>query len=416
MIMNLFAIIILAALILEFALEMVANLLNVKALKLELPPTLQGIYQAEEYRRSQEYLRTTTCFSLVGSAFTLFVLLVFWFSGGFNYFDQVVRSWGFASIVSGLLYIGILLLAYGILTLPFSIYGTFVIEERFGFNRTTPRTFFLDRIKGFSLSLILGAPLLAAILALFDYGGPYAWLYCWAAVTAFSLATQYLAPTWIMPMFNKFTPMESGELKDAILKYAHSIYFPIKNIFVMDGSKRSSKSNAFFTGFGHNRRIALFDTLINKHTVPETVAILAHEIGHYKKKHVIQGVLIGTLHTGAILFLLSLFLSSPGLYEAFNMTQQPIYAGLLFFGLLYTPIELMFSIVMRVISRKNEYQADRFAAETIDEPLSLIDALKKLAATNLTNLTPHPLYIFLNYSHPPLMQRLQAIQDTEQNK
>ncbi|MFC1950653.1 M48 family metallopeptidase [Chloroflexota bacterium] len=400
----------------EFTLELVANLLNMKALKLELPPILQGIYKDEEYRKSQKYMGVTTRFSLVGSTFTLFVLLAFWFSGGFSYFDQVVRTWSFNPIVSGLLYIGILLLAYGILTLPFSIYGTFVIEERFGFNRTTPRTFLLDRVKGLSLSLLLGGLLLAAILALFGYAGSYAWLYCWAAVTTFSLATQYIAPTWIMPMFNKFMPMEPGKLKDAILKYAHSVSFPIKNVFVMDGSKRSSKSNAFFTGFGRNRRIALFDTLINEHTAPEIVAILAHEIGHYKKKHVIQGVLINTLHTGVILFLLSLFLGSPGLYEAFNMTQQPIYAGLLFFGLLYTPIELLFSMVMQVVSRKNEYQADRFAAETIDKPLSLIDALKKLAATNLTNLTPHSLYIFLNYSHPPLMQRLQAVQRMNQSK
>lgn len=416
MIMNLFAIIILAALILEFALEMVANLLNVKALKLELPPTLQGIYQAEEYRRSQEYLRTTTCFSLVGSAFTLFVLLVFWFSGGFNYFDQVVRSWGFASIVSGLLYIGILVFIYSLLMLPFTIYGTFVIEEHFGFNRTTPHTFFMDQVKGLGLALLLGGLLLAAILGFFEYAGPYAWLYCWAAVVMFSLAMQYLAPTWIMPLFNKFTPMEPGELKEAILRYACSVNFPIKNVFVMDGSKRSSKSNAFFTGFGHNKRIALFDTLIAQHPVPEMVAVLAHEVGHYKKKHILQGTIIGILHTGVIFFLLSIFISSQGLYQAFYMTEQSIYAGLLFFGLLYTPIELALSVLMRMISRRNEYEADRFAVETISEPSSLIDALKKLSATNLSNLTPHPFYVFLNYSHPPLLQRVQAMQDIRYNE
>jgi STE24 endopeptidase len=410
MIMNVFAIIILAALILEFALQLVTNLLNVKALKLELPPTVQGIYQAEEYRKSQEYLRATTRFGLVGSAFTLFVLLAFWFSGGFNYFDQVVRYWGFAPIVSGLLYIGILFLAYGILTLPFSIYGTFVIEERFGFNRTTPRTFFLDLVKGFSLSLLLGVPLLAAILALFEYAGSYAWLYCWAAAVVFSLVMQYVTPTWIMPLFNEFTPMESGELKEFILRYARSVNFPIKNVFVMDGSKRSSKSNAFFTGFGRNKRIALFDTLIEQHTVPEMVAVLAHEVGHYKKRHILQGTIVGIFHTGLIFFLLSLFLGSPDLYQAFYMKQESIYAGLLFFGLLYTPLELVLSVIMQMFSRKNEYEADRFAAETIDDPRSLIDALKKLAAKNLSNLTPHPFYVFLNHSHPTLLQRVQAIQ------
>ena len=414
--MNVFSLIILVALILEFILELVANLLNLKALKLELPPTLEGVYNAEDYRKSQEYIRVTTRFGLVRSAFTLSLLLAFWFSGGFNYFDQVVRAWSFVPMVSGPLYIGILLLAYGLLTLPFSIYGTFVIEEHFGFNRTTARTFFLDRVKGLGLTLLLGAPLLVGILALFEYAGPYAWLYCWAAVSVFSLLMQYIAPTWIMPLFNKFTPMGSGELKEAILKYARSVNFPIKNVLVMDGSRRSSKSNAFFTGFGRNKRIALFDTLIEKHSVPEIVAVLAHEIGHYKKKHVLQGVIIGILHTGVVFFLLSLLLGSPGLYQAFYMTQPSIYAGLLFFGLLYTPIELVLSIALHMISRKNEYEADRFVAETIDEPSRLVDALKKLFATNLSNLTPHPFYVFLNYSHPPLLQRVQAIQDIKRNE
>ena len=407
--MNIFSLIILVAVILEFVLELVANLLNLKALKLELPPTLEGVYNAEDYRKSQEYIRVTTRFGLVSSTFTLFLLLAFWFSGGFNYFDQVIRAWGFVPVVSGLLYIGILLLAYGLLMLPFSIYGTFVIEEHFGFNRTTARTFFLDRVKELGLALLLGGPLLVGILALFEYAGPYAWFYCWTAVATFSLAIQYVAPTWIMPLFNKFTPMESGELREAILRYAHSVNFPIKNVLVMDGSRRSSKSNAFFTGFGRNKRIALFDTLIEKHNIPEMVAVLAHEIGHYKKKHVLQGVIIGILHTGVVFFLLSLFLGSPGLYQAFYMTQRSIYAGLLFFGLLYTPIELVLSIALHTISRKNEYAADRFAAETIDEPSRLVDALKKLFATNLSNLTPHPFYVFLNYSHPPLLQRVQAI-------
>jgi len=411
--MNVFFIIILVALIVAFALELVANRLNLKALKLEVPPALKGVYNAEDYRKSQEYIRATTRFGLVGSTFMLFLLLAFWFSGGFNYFDQVVRAWGFVPVVSGLFYIGILLVAYGLLMLPFSIYGTFVIEERFGFNRTTAHTFFLDRVKGLGLALLLGGSLLIGILALFEYAGPYAWLYCWAAVVTFSLAMQYVAPTWIMPRFNKFTPMESGELKEAILRYARSVNFPIKNVLVMDGSKRSSKSNAFFTGFGRNKRIVLFDTLIEKHNVPEIVAVLAHEIGHYKKKHVLQGVIIGILHTGVLFFLLSLFLDSPGLYQAFYMTQPSVYAGVLFFGLLYTPIELVLSIAMQMISRKNEYEADRFAVETIDEPSRLVDALKKLFATNLSNLTPHPFYVFLNYSHPPLLQRVQAIKDIE---
>ena len=289
-----------------------------------------------------------------------------------------------------------------------------MIEGRFGFNRTAPRTFFLDHMKGLCLALLLGGSLLTAILALLEYAGHYAWLYCWAAVAIFSLAMQYVAPTWIMPLFNRFKPMESGELKEAILRYASSVNFPIRNVLVMDGSKRSSKSNAFFTGFGRNKRIALFDTLIEQHTVPEMVAVLAHEVGHYKKRHILQGTIIGVLHAGVIFFLLSLFLHSPDLLQAFYMKQESIYAGLLFFVLLYTPIELVLSIVMQMISRKHEYDADRFATETVDEPQNLIDALKKLSATNLSNLTPHPFFVFLNYSHPPLMHRIQAIQDMKQ--
>ena len=402
-----------AALVLDFSLKLVSDLLNLKSLKLELPFVLQDIYNQEDYRKSQEYLRTTTRFGLVDSSFTLLILLAFWFSGGFNWFDQVVTGWNLVPVVTGLLYIGILLFAYSLIKLPFDIYSTFVIEERFGFNKTTRRTFLLDMLKGFILALLLGGLLLAGILALFRYMGIYAWVYCWAAFIIFSLAMQYVAPTWIMPLFNKYTPMAEGELKEAILKYTGSVNFPIKNIFVMDGSKRSSKSNAFFTGFGRNKRIALFDTLIAQHSVPEMVAVLAHEVGHYKKKHILQGMIISIVHTGVLFFLLSLFLTSPGLYQAFGIGYQPIYAGLLFFGLLYTPIELVLSVVMQMLSRKNEYEADRFAAKTIDEPNNLIVALKKLSATNLSNLTPHPFYVFLNYSHPPLLQRIQTIQKTK---
>jgi STE24 endopeptidase len=412
--MNVFAIVILLALILEFALKLAGNLLNLKALKLELPPDLEGIYEPEEYRRSQEYIRATTRLVLLESSFTLFLLLIFWFSGGFHWFDQVVRLWHFAPLLSGLLYIGILFFAYSLIRLPFSLYSTFVIEESFGFNRTTRGMFFLDRVKGLGLALGLGGLLLAGVLALFQYAGSYAWLYCWAAVVIFSLVMQYIAPTWIMPLFNKFTPMEAGELRDAILGYARSVNFPLKNVFVLDGSKRSSKSNAFFTGFGRNKRIALFDTLIAQHSIPEMVAILAHEVGHYKRKHILQGTIVGILQAGVIFFLLSLFLSSPGLYQAFYMRQESIYAGLLFFGLLYTPIELVLSVLMQMFSRKNEYEADRFAAETIDDPHSLVHALEKLSANNLSNLTPHPFYVFLNYSHPPLLQRVQAIQGIKQ--
>ena len=293
--------------------------------------------------------------------------------------------------------------------LPFTIYGTFGIEERFGFNRTTLRTFVGDQVKSIGLYLLLGGLLIATILLLFEYTGDFAWIYGWIAITVYILIAQYIAPKIIMPLFNKFTPMEEGELREAIVKYAESVQFPIRNIFVMDGSRRSSKSNAFFTGFGNNKRVAFFDTLIAQHTVPELLAIFAHEVGHYKKKHILHGTVFSILHAGLMFFLLSLFVTSAGLYEAFQMNSQPVYAGLVFFSLLYTPLEMVLSIALTIFSRKHEYEADRFAVQSTANAEGLEAALKKLSATNLTNLTPHPFYVFLNYSHPPLLQRIRAI-------
>jgi len=410
---NPFFFIILFALIIDYAVGLAADVLNLKSLRSELPPDLAGVYQPEDYRRSQEYIRANTHFDFVTGTFSLAVLLSFWFAGGFNYLDQIVRSWGFVPMVNGLFYIGILLAGYSLLTLPFGIYDTFVIEERFGFNRTTRRTFVLDMIKNLGLSALVGGALLSGVLALFQYVGYHAWVYCWMGFVVFSLILEYVAPTWIMPLFNKFSPLQPGELKEAILNYARSVDFPVKNVFVMDGSRRSTKSNAFFTGFGRNKRIALFDTLIEKHTVPELIAVLAHEIGHHKKKHILQGTIISILHAGLLFFLLSIFLGSPGLYEAFYMEQPSIYSGLLFFGLLYTPLEMMLSVAMHMLSRKNEYEADRFAAETTHHPQEMVEALKKLHTGNLSNLTPHPFYVFLNYSHPPLLQRVRAILRSE---
>lgn len=408
--MNIYAVIILVFILGEYTLELVSNLLNLRALKLEPPAELQGIYQPEAYRKSQQYTRDHTRLNMIAGAVSLALLMAFWFCGGFNLLDRLVRGWGFGDIVSGLLYCAILLLTYGLFTLPFTVYSTFVIEQRYGFNRTSPQVFILDLVKGLALVVLLGTPLLTGILALFEYSGPYAWLYCWAAVTLYLLAVEFVAPNWIMPLFNKFTPLDKGELRNSILAYADSVKFPIQNIFVMDGSKRSSKSNAFFTGLGRNKRIALFDTLIAQHTVPELVAVLAHEIGHYKKNHIILGLLINILHYGLLFFLLSLFINSSGLYQAFYLDQPSTYTGIILFGLLYTPVEVVLSIFMNMLSRRFEYQADRFAASTIGDPSSMADALKKLSTGNLSNLTPHRFYVFLHYSHPTLLQRLQAIQ------
>jgi STE24 endopeptidase len=407
--MNLYSVVILLALVANFVVELWANWLNLRSLNLAVPTELEGIYEPADYIKSQNYIRDTTRIALIKSSLSLGILLSFWFLGGFNYFDRWVRAFGFNDISNGLVYIGILMVTYSLLMLPFNIYETFGIEQRYGFNKTSRQTFILDLIKGAFLAIILGGLLLAALLALFGYLGSLAWLYCWAAVTVLSLIMQYVAPNLIMPLFNKFKPLEKGELRDAIESYTHSVGFPVKNITVMDGSRRSSKSNAFFTGFGRNKRIALFDTLIAQHSVAELVAILAHEVGHYKKKHIIRSTMVSIIHTGLLLFILSLVINSTGLFQAFYMDNQSVYAGLLFFSLLYTPVELVFSILMNILSRRHEYEADRFAVETINDPQVMVEALKKLSKTNLSNLTPHPFYVFLNYSHPPLSARIRAI-------
>jgi STE24 endopeptidase len=407
--MNVYGIIILITLVSSYILHIITNLLNLKSLHNKLPEEFQDTYNDKEYSKSQKYTRVNTKFGFITSSINLAIILFFWFPGGFNYLDNIVRTYHLGEIWTGLLYIGILLMLKSIISLPFSIYHTFVIEERFGFNRTTVKTFILDILKMFLLAIIIGAPLLAGLIFFFDYAGEYAWFYCWTATTIFLLFIQYIAPTWIMPLFNKFTPMEEGELKTAITSYTQSIKFPLKGIFVMDGSKRSSKSNAFFTGFGNNKRIALFDTLIEKHTVSELVTIMAHEIGHYKKKHILKSLIISIIHSGVVFYLLSIFLSHKGLFDAFYMENISIYAGLLFFSLLYSPIEIILSILLQIFSRKNEYEADRFAVNTTKNALSFISALKKLSAHNLSNLTPHPFYVFLNYSHPPVLKRIETI-------
>ncbi len=409
--MNIYLLIILAAIAADFILDISSNWLNLKALTKKLPDEFSEVYDEETYAKSQEYTKVRTRFGFLTGIFDLALLLAFWFSGGFNWLDQIVRSWEFGELVTGLCFIGILMVAKTIISLPFSIYSTFVIEERFGFNKTTPKTFVLDLVKGLLLGAVIGIPLLAGILAFFMYTGDLAWLYAWLAVTAFTLIMQYVAPTWIMPLFNKFTPLGEGELRTAIEEYTKKVNFPLQGLFVIDGSKRSSKSNAFFTGFGKNKRVALYDTLIENHTVPELVSVLAHEIGHYKKKHIVKGMVISILQTGVLFFLLSFFLSEKSLFDAFYMEQMSVYTGLIFFGMLYSPIEMILSIFMQMSSRKHEYEADEYAATTTGKPGDMISTLKKLSKDNLSNLTPHPFYVFLNYSHPPVLQRIKAIRE-----
>ena len=407
--MNLYAAVILTTLAVDYLLSSIADLLNLKALDPELPAELSGVYDADSYRRSQDYTRVATRFGFVASTFDLGVLLAFWLAGGFHRLDLWLRGFELGPLATGLLFIGILGAAKGILSIPFAVYSTFVIEERFGFNRTTGKTFVLDMIKGLGLAIVIGGPVLALMLLFFERAGAGAWIYCWLAFSLFTVVLQLIVPVWILPLFLKFTPLEEGELRERLSAYARSVGFALQGIFVIDGSRRSSRANAFFTGLGRAKRIALFDTLIDNHSDDEIVAVLAHEVGHYKKKHLLKGLALQVANSGVVFYLLSIFLSHQGLFDAFYMEQPSIYAGLVFFGLLFAPVELLLSLFINRWMRRHEFEADRYAADTLEQPEAMASALKKLAADNLSNLTPHPFYVQLNHSHPPALERVRAI-------
>jgi STE24 endopeptidase len=404
--MNFWLLIILFILLTTYLLEFTVSLLNIRALNPTLPKEFETTFNDREYEKSQNYTRAGHSLSLVENSFSTFLTILFLLLGGFNYIDIWARNFGFGQITTGLLFTGLLALLSFVIHLPFSLYSTFSIEERFGFNRTSLKTYFLDIMKGSLLAIVLGAPLLALILWFFINTGDYGWLYCWFGVVAFSIVLQFLAPVLIMPLFNKFSPLEDGPLKDAILSYLKKEHFKLQGIFTMDGSKRSSKLNAFFTGFGKFRKIVFYDTLLDKLNTPEIVAVLAHEMGHYKLKHIFKMLFASILQTGIMFYLLSIFLDNRDLSQAFLMEETSIYSSLVFFGFLYSPINILISILFNAFSRNNEFAADRYAAKTTGWPEELISSLKKLSQANLSNLTPHPVMVFVHYSHPPVLARI----------
>jgi len=409
--MNSWLLFILAVILLSFLLETAVAILNLRALSPDIPSEFTGIYDQQRYEKSQRYTQENTRFSLLQNSFTTGVTVIFLLIGGFNGVDLFARSFNLAPIPTGLIFTGVLLVLMLLLGLPFTLYSTFVLEEKYGFNRTSAKTFFLDLLKAALLTVCLGGPLLALVLWFFQAAGDLAWFYCWIGVFAITLLLQFLAPVIIMPLFNKFTPLEEGELKDAILAYTKKESFRIKGVYVMDGSKRSSKLNAFFTGFGKFKKIVFFDTLLEKLGNRQTLGVLAHEMGHYKYKHLLKMLFASFLQTGILFFLLSRIINNENLFEAFSMTHLSIYASLVFFGFLYTPVSLLLSILFNHFSRKHEYQADRYAATTTKSPEDLIDGLKILSRENLSNLTPHPLNVFLHYSHPPVLLRIKALRN-----
>jgi STE24 endopeptidase len=393
-----------------YCLGEILDWLNLKHSKAEIPPEAEGIYDIEQYEKSQRYHQVTARFSFITSAFsTVLTLAVLWL-GGFGWLDSALSGYTDNEIWLALAFFGTLFLASDIINIPFQLYATFVIEEKYGFNKTTIKTFFLDKLKGYLLGSILGGGIVAILIFLVLNLGTNFWLIFWVTITVIMVLMNMFYTTLILPLFNKLMPLEDGSLRQAIETYSQSVGFPLTNIYIIDGSKRSSKANAFFSGLGKKKKVVLYDTLIEKHSDEELVAIFAHEVGHYKKKHIQLGLILSVVQTGIMLFVLSLMIFNTQLSEALGATSMKLHLNLIAFGILYSPISMITGLFMNMISRKNEFEADRYAVTT-SNGVKLAQALKKLSSDNLGNLLPHPAYVFVNYSHPPLLIRLAAIED-----
>lgn len=406
--------IILIIIIADYFLDRYIGYLNTTRWSDRLPDELKGIYDAEKYARQQAYQRENYRFGLVSSGLSFMLILAMMLLSGFAFINDLSATVSVHPAIWALLFFGMLLLAAEIISLPLGIYDTFVIEEKYGFNRTAPKTFFLDKLKGWLLALVIGGGILSLVIWIYGNTGRWFWVVAWGTLALFSVFMSIFYSQVIVPLFNKQTPLPEGELRNAINNFAGSVGFRIDHIYVIDGSKRSVKANAYFTGLGSKKRIVLYDTLIEEMTTEEIVAVLAHEIGHYRKKHVVQGLVLGLLQTGLLLFLFSVFVESPNVSRALGVEEPNFHIGLVAFTLLYSPVSMVTGILLNMLSRRNEFQADAFAAEHYS-PEALSSALKKLSVKNLSNLTPHPAYVFFNYSHPPLLQRLEQIKIFEKD-
>ncbi|WP_396592076.1 M48 family metallopeptidase [Allomuricauda sp. R78024] len=395
-------------LVIQYLVHQVLEYLNAKRFTSNVPSELSDVFDDVEYQKSQKYKLTNHRFGLFSDGFSLILTLSFLFFGGFEWIDSITRSITDKTIPMALIFFGFMLLGSSILGTPFSYYQTFVIEEKYGFNKTTKKLFFLDKIKGWVLTIIFGGGILSLFILFYQWTGSNFWIYTWILISAIILFMNLFYSRLIVPLFNKQTPLTDGSLKSAIENYAKNVGFELKNIFVIDGSKRSTKANAYFSGFGKEKRITLFDTLINDLSEEEIVAVLAHEVGHYKRKHIIFNLLVSLGLTGFTLFILSLFINSPEISLAIGVSTPSFHAGLVGFVLLYSPISEVTGLAMNYLSRKFEFQADDYAKKTF-AATPLVTSLKKLSKNNLSNLTPHPAYVFVHYSHPPLVERIRNL-------
>lgn len=401
--------IIIAIIILDFGIDKIISHLNAKHFDDELPSVLKDVYNKEEYLKSQSYKKENYQFSLITSVFTIVLTLAFFFFKGFAWVDNIARGLGSNEITIALIFFGIIMIGSDLLNTPFAYYKTFVIEEKFGFNKTSKRLFLIDKIKGWLLSAIIGGGILALIILFYEKTGDYFWIYTWVFIGVFTVFMTMFYSSLIVPFFNKQSPLEAGALKDDIIAFSKKADFKLDNIYVIDGSKRSTKANAYFSGFGAKKRIVLYDTLINDLNNEEIVAVLAHEIGHYKKKHVLINMIISLLITGITLYIFSLLIDNEVLSQALSVQIPSFHIGLITFGILYSPISEITGIIMNMISRKFEYQADNYAKNEFNGK-ALISSLKKLSKNSLSNLTPHKANVFVHYSHPPLLQRIKNLQ------
>ena len=393
----------------EYVISSVSSFLDLGNINPDIPDHFKKAYDKKKYAKSQEYLKTKTKFILVSSTFSIVLIFLVIHLGIFGVLNEFVNLQTNHFILQGLLFISIIYIFQDIISLPFSLYSTFVIEEKFGFNKTTIGLFISDKIKGYAIFIVMGSIIITPILYLFHEYENFGWLIAWSLLALFMIAVQPLFVHVISPMFNKFTPLEDGELRTAIEKYTTQVDFPLARIDIMDGSKRSAHSNAYFSGFGKSRRIAIFDTLVENHTNDEIVSVVAHEVGHYKLKHIIHGTIIGIIETGIMLFVFNFIMNDYALFRVFGVNDLSVHAGLIFFSMLYAPVTMITSVISNAISRKNEFEADNYSLQTTKNKEALISMLVGLAANNLSHLTPHPFKVFLSYSHPPTIDRIKAL-------
>ena len=405
---DIWLIIFIGFIILNFLFSSILEYINDKNWKNEIPIELRDYYNKEQYIKAKNYKKARGKVSLISSCLSTSLTLLILSTGFYGYVsDYIYEIYISKFIHSGVFFLFFYLINM-VVSIPISYYSTFIIEEEFGFNKTTLRTFFLDIIKGILMSLVIGGLLLGAALFVYDYFSDGFWIWLWIGLSLFTIFISMFYTTLIVPIFNKLSPLDNGTLKEKIENYSKNIGYSLKNIFIIDGSKRSSKANAYFSGLGPRKTIALFDTLVEKHTEEELVAVLAHEVGHYKKNHIKQGMFISIFQIGMICYLFELCTKLPEITTALGAEVGAFHLGLIGFSLLFSPVGLILGVFGNILSRKNEFEADSYAKETYDgESLKL--ALKKLSVDSLTNLYPHPLYVFIHYSHPPLLERLKAL-------